>query len=262
LSRLSVCQYGETLGSWLHVGNAHTSKVFQPMVEAAETLLKLSPRQRGLTRWRLDGGFGTDANINWLLARDYQAVLKGYNATRATAAGRQTAAHAWQAIRFDRWVAPVADGHRYARRTQSLVVRWLDKKQLPRHALLIHTLLNWSALAVVKHYDARGGQEVEIKQDKFGLKLTHRRKRHWEAQEAWVILTDLAHNLLRWSYPWMWAGSQFEDFGFMRLIQDVLKLPGTLAFKGDKLTKVSLCETHPYALEVTTCLRRLLTELS
>ena len=232
------------------------------MVEAAEDLLQLSELQRGRTRWRMDGGFGTDANINWLLARDYQAVLKGYNATRATAAGRAIASADWQAIRFDRWVAPVVDGRRYARSTQTLVVRWLDQKQLPRHALLIHTLLNWSALEVVKHYDARGGQEVEIKQDKFGLKLTRRRKRRWEAQEAWVILTDLAHNLLRWSYAWMWTGSRFEDFGFMRLINDVLKLPGRLEFKGDKLIKVALCESHPYAPEVAACLMRLLTELT
>lgn len=232
------------------------------MVEAAEALLRLKERQRRLTRWRWDGGFGTDANINWLLARDYQGVLKGYNATRATAAARLIAPESWQAIRFDRWVAPVVAGHRYARRTQTLVVRWLDQKQLPRHALLIHTLLDWSALDVVRLYDARGSQEVEIKQDKFGLQLTRRRKRRWEAQEAWVILTDLAHNLLAWSHGWMWAGSRFEDFGAMRLVQDVLKLPGALEFKGDKLTKVSLCESHPYAQEVACCLRRLLTELT
>lgn len=232
------------------------------MVEAAEGLLKLKEYQRRLTRWRWDGGFGTDANINWLLPRDYQGVLKGYNATRATAAARQIATEAWQAVRVDRWVAPLAGGHRYARRTQTLVVRWLDQKELPRHALLIHNLLDWSALDVVRHYDARGGQEVEIKQDKFGLQLTRRRKRHWEAQEAWVILTDLAHNLLAWSYAWMWAGSRFEAFGYMRLVQDVLKLPGSLEFKGGKLKKVALCASHPYAAEVAACLRRLLTELT
>ena len=232
------------------------------MVEAAESLLRLTPNQKHLTRWRLDGGFGTDANINWLLAREYQALLKGYNATRATAAARQAAPDTWQAIRFDRWVAQVLDGHRYARRTQSLVVRWLDKKQLPRHALLIHTLLNWPALAVVHEYDARGGLEVEIKQDKFGLRLAHRRKRRWAAQEAWVVLTDLAHNLLTWSYGWAWTGSRFEDFGFMRLVQDVLRVPGYLEFKGDKLKKVSLSESHPYATELCSCLQRLLTELT
>ena len=53
------------------------------MVCATEALLQLKPHQVARTGWRFDGGFGTDANINWLLARTGQLVTKGYNATRA-----------------------------------------------------------------------------------------------------------------------------------------------------------------------------------
>ena len=35
-----------------------------------------------------------------------------------------------------------------------------------------------------------------------------------------------------------------------------------LEFKGDKLKKVSLCESHPYAADLRLCLQRLLTELT
>jgi hypothetical protein len=41
-------------------------------------LLQLKPHQRARTLWRWDGGFGSDDAINWILARDYQLVTKGY----------------------------------------------------------------------------------------------------------------------------------------------------------------------------------------
>ncbi len=204
------------------------------MVEAAEQLLQLKPHQVHRTGFRLDGGFGSDANINWFLPRGFQGLIKGYNPTRATASARRIASEAWQAQRADRWVAVVPDGHRYDRLTQSLLVRWLNQEPDPklRYALLIHTLLDWNPLQIVEHYDARGQMEVEIEQDKLGLQLTRRRKRHWEAQEAWVILTDRLHTLLSWTRDWMGAGSRFQGYGALRVTRDLLTVPGSLEFKG------------------------------
>ena len=113
--------------------------------------------------------------------------------------------------------------------------------------MLIHTLLDRIPREVVAFYDQRGGMEVKIKEDKAGLQLVKRRKQCWEAQAAWVILTDLSHDLLRWSYPWMWCESPFADYGYLRLIQDVLCVPGRLEFggpKGSRLRKGSFV-AHP-----------------
>ncbi|MCC6190619.1 MAG: transposase [Anaerolineales bacterium] len=221
----------------------------------------MKPHQRARTGWRLDGGFGTDANLNWLLPRFGQLVIKGYNATRAAASARRREAGDWQEIGPERWVALEPDGVRYGRRTQSLVLHWLGEKRTDHYALLVHTLLDWPMAKVVQFYDARAQQEVQIRQDKTGLQLTRRRKRAWHAQEAWVILNDLAHNLLAWTHDWMWHGSRFEGYGCLRLVQDVLNLSGHFVFKGDKLQKAALCRSDPLAPEVAECLERLLTEL-
>ena len=50
-----------------------------------------------------------------------------------------------------------------------------------------------------------------------------------------------------------------REFDVIR--HDVLNLSGHLVFKGDKLQKVALCRSDPFAPEVAECLTRLLTEL-
>jgi hypothetical protein len=148
----------------------------------------------------LDGGFGSDDAINWLLACDYQLLAKGYNSRCAQKVVHQVPADTRQTVRGNKWVTLVPDGVRYARRTQTLALRWWTGKGGERCALLIHTLLDESPLQIVVYYDVRGGIESEIKQDQLGLQLIRRRKHQWNAQAAWVIVTDLAHNLLTWTH--------------------------------------------------------------
>jgi hypothetical protein len=80
---VSTCGYRETLGSLLSPGSTHSLATLQPTVLLTERVLALKPHQRHHTIWRLDGGFGSDAAINWLLSRDYPLVVKGYNSRRA-----------------------------------------------------------------------------------------------------------------------------------------------------------------------------------
>ncbi len=218
--------------------------------------------QREYIVWRLDGGFGSDAAINWLLARDYRILAKGHNSRRAQKIVPQLPAEAWHSGRENKWVALVPAGIRSARRAHTLALRWLTTQGDERCALLIHTFVAESPLQVVEFYDARGGMESKIKQDKVGLQLIRRRKHRWNAQEAWGIVTDLAHNLLTWTHDWMWRGSRFETWGHLRLVQDVLNMPGYLVFQGAKLDKVALQRNHPFAGEIQDCLARLFHELS
>jgi hypothetical protein len=60
----------------------------------------------------------------------------------------------------------------------------------------------------------------------------------------------------------MWVGSSFETWGHLRLVQDVLNIPGYLVFKGAKLEKVALHRDHPFAGEMQDCLAHLFHELS
>ena len=249
------------MGSLLYPGFQHSVTCLQPMVKLVERLLRPKDCQRSRIIWRLDAGFGSDDAIKWLLARDYQILVKGYNTRRAKKVSLDVEPDGWQAVRPDKWMAIVPTNVRYGRSVETLALKWLAPKSGERYALLLHTL-EQSAVDIVKLYDARGGAiESDIQQDKLGLQLLRRRKRSWHAQEAWVILSDLAHNLLIWSRDWMWAGSRFESYGMLRLVQDVLNVPGGLEFKGDQLCKVSLQRTHPFATELQSCLQRLFKEL-
>lgn len=258
---MSVCRYHETLGSLLYPGSTHSVATLQPTVFLTERVLGLKPPQRRHTIWRLDGGCGSDAALNWLLARGYAVVAKGYSSRRAQSVVQSLRSAAWQRMRENKWVAVVPHSHRYARRTQTLAVRWRTESGQEQCALLIHPLLDQPVLQVAAAYDARGGMEAELKQDKLGLGLIRRRKQRWGAQEAWVILTDVAHNLLTWTPRWMWHGSRFESYGHLRLVQAVLTIPGHLEFKGDKVQKVALLRSHPFAPEMQSCLAHLVTEL-
>ena len=83
-------------------------------------------------------------------------------------------------------------------------------------------------------------------------------KQQFAAQEALLLMTDLAHNLLAWLHPWMLAETRFAKMGPVTLVNDVLCLPGEIMLTGDQLHRVALWETHPYATEMQVCLSKLL----
>lgn len=258
LVRVSAPTYHETLLSLIYPGAQHGSTTFKTSVRAVQSMLQLTRDQRQRTVWRTDGGLGTDENINWALTQDYQVLMKGYNGKRATAFSRQIADTAWSPLRADRWVAIVPKAPRYARRTQTLLLRWLTESNQMQYATVVHSLLdqNWQTIPAL--YDGRGAIETEIKADKSGLLIPKRRKKHSAAQEALILLTDWAHNILAWSRHWMFADSRFANFGPVALVNDVLCMPGEVVMKGGQLQMVALRESHPYALEMTTCLAKLL----
>ena len=88
--------------------------------------------------------------------------------------------------------------------------------------------------------------------------MRKRRKLHLEAQEALILLTDLAHNLIAWNSAWMFPAGPLAKFGTTRLIEDVFSLNGRLIFGDENLVAVHLNENHPYAEDVATGLRLLL----
>lgn len=229
-----------------------------------EQLLNLPAARWSRLLWRLDGGFGTDGAINWLLPRRCRILVKGFSARRAAKVVREVPEDAWLEVGPQKWVAAVPNPVRYARRTQTVAVHWRTPTGKEKCALLIHQLFDHSPIEIAQCYNARGGMETEIREDKVGLQLVKRRKHAWNAQAAWVVLNDLAHNLIKWTSPWMWQGSTFENFGTLRIVQDLLPIPGRLEFggrHGDRLQKVALLRSHPYALEMQDCLRKLFREL-
>ncbi len=127
-----------------------------------------------------------------------------------------------------------------------------------KYATVVCSVMDWSMADIIAHYDDRGACETEIQGDKGGLKLERRRKKHLAAQEAVILLTDVAHNLLAWTSDWMFPEGPLAAFGTTRLIEDVLTLPGRLIFHQGRLVEVQLNQLHPHAAEVAVGLERLL----
>ena len=251
---MSAIHYHETVWSDLFEGNTLTMHCLQRAVLAVESSFDLGPAERKRTLYRLDGGAGTDENLRWLLARGYQVLAKGFSGKRANA-------FAARVLRWDPY-----DSHCYLGRViptfdlgRSIDVlvkkRWHKGKW--KHSYYVTTLAFPSKLAFMDRYYLRGGAEVEqFRSDKSGLHLSARRKHRFTAQKALVLLTDLTHNLLSdFRYRGL-THSPFAQWGLVRIVRDLLAVPGRLYFQADQLKRIELLETHPYADALIICLER------
>ena len=256
LVRIGATDYREVVASLLYPGTQTSLASLQPAVLTLERGLYLDLLRRQRTLIRLDGGFGSDDNLAWLLNRSYQLIAKGYSGKRAAAYARQV--RHWIEVRpGEKWVALSPVQLAFPVPTQTVAVRWLTPKRRWRHALYITTDLNATPVEVVETYDDRGAGEVEIQTDHMGLLLRRRRKRSFAAQEMLVLLNDLAHNWLAWLHAWVLQDTPFKSFGPKRIIRDLLSIPGEADIVNDELIELRLKASHPYAAVMTEVLEHL-----
>jgi hypothetical protein len=258
LARVHAPQYHETLFSCVYPGKQESSPAYVPTVEALETFLNLTSAQKQRTILRSDAGFGSDANINHALDADWQVLTKNKGGRRPQAFAGKVANEDWQPFGSERWVARAVASPTYVRPAECLVLRWLTSNGQVKHAIVICSIIGWTMEETIAHYDDRGACETEIQADKGGLKLERRRKKRMAAQEALILLTDIAHNLLAWVPQWMFPDEPLATFGTTRLVEDVFHLPGRLFFHDEQLTEVQLNRLHPHAEAVAVGLERLL----
>jgi hypothetical protein len=248
-----VIDYRETIWSEIFPGNQHTVQCLQPAVIAAESALELSLEQRKRTVWRLDGGAGSDEHLRWLIQRGYHVVAKGMSHSRAEALSRKVS-------RWDEyagiWLGEVEPPVDYGRPVRVFVKRRLKEGVFVHSYYVLSLSLPSKGLFMAK-YDARGGAEVEqFRNDKSGLNLEARRKRSFLGQKGYILLTDLAHNLLSDFYHRALFGTPFEGFGIKRIVRDLLAMPGKLVFDGDHLVRVELLTQKQLAGNLATCLEK------
>ncbi|MBI3941528.1 MAG: hypothetical protein HY326_00815 [Chloroflexi bacterium] len=260
LARVSAVSYQETLWSELYPGNRHTVQCFQPAVEATEIALELTPDQRKRTVWRLDGGAGADAQLRWLLPRGYQVIAKGLSNRRAEALAKQV--RRWDMYQPDIWLGEVSPPVDYGRPVRVFVKRRC-KDGTFCHSYYVSTLALPSKGHFLQCYDLRGGAEVEqFRHDKSGLGLAARRKHSFLGQKAYVLLTDLAHNLLADFHQRALVGTKFASYGPKRMVRDLLAIlgiaaiPGRLVFMQGQLVRVELLNLNQNAKDLAMCLER------
>ncbi len=239
--------------SGLYPGNRHTVRCLQPAVLGAENALELALKQRRRTVWRLDGGAGSDDQIRWLLDRGYHVLAKGISNRRAGALAKQVTR--WDAYN-DYWLGEVDSPDKFSRPVH-VFVRRRSKKGKMVHSYYVTTLSLPSKGQFATCYDARGGAEVEqFRSDKQALSLAARRKQGFLAQTAFILLTDLAHNLLADFYHQALIGTRFESFGLRRIVRDLIAVPGRLAFRSGELKRVELLTQKQFAADLVSCLVR------
>jgi hypothetical protein len=178
------------------------------------------------------------------------------NNRRAEALARQV--RRWDASSKDVWLAEVPPPVEYGR-----PVRFFVKKRLKDgvylHSYYVSTLTLPSKRLFMACYDDRGGAEVEqFRNDKSGLSLEARRKRSFLGQKGYILLTDLAHNLLADFYHRGLVGSPFDGYGLKRIVRDLLATPGRLIFDSSngKLVRVELLSLKQSSEDLAICLER------
>lgn len=222
-------------------------------VLAAETALELTPAQRRRTVWRIDGGAGSDEQLCWLLERGYHVVAKGLSNRRAEALARQVCR--WDPYQ-DIWLGEVDPPIDYGRPVRVFVKRRL-KDGVFCHSYYVSTLALPSKGHFIACYNHRGGAEVEqFRSDKSGLSLEARRKHSSLGQKGYILLTDLAHNLLADFHHHALVGTRFESYGLKRIVRDLLAIPGRLVFEDGKLVRVELLTLNQNAKDLVVCLER------
>jgi hypothetical protein len=220
---------------------------------ATETALELSAAHRQRTVWRLDGGSGSDDHLVWLSARGYHFLAKGMSNRRAEALARHVPR--WDAYAEQVWLGEVPAPIDYGRPVRVWVKRRYHKGQYV-HSYYVSTLSLPSKARYMALYDARGGAEVEqFRNDKSGLSLEARRKHSLAGQKGYILLADLAHNLLADFYWRALHDSVFADFGIKRIVRDLLAIPGTLHFVDGQLVRVELSQKQ-FASDLAICLEK------
>lgn len=253
MARVSAVKYRETIWSELYPGNQHTVQCLRPAVLATESSLELALPQRCRTVWRLDGGAGTDEHFRWLLNRGYQVIAKGKSNFRANALARQ--AKRWDAY-DDYELAEVPSPVDFGRPVR-LFLKRRRKDDHWHHSYYLSTLTLPSKGHFMRYYHQRGGAEVEqFRQDKHGLDLATRRKYRFAAQQGFILLTDLSHNLLADFYHRALLGSRFEGYGLRRIVRQLLNIPGRLVFDGSQLKQIELLTLNQNAADLIICLKK------
>ena len=268
MGRVYASLYDEIVSEHLYSGRTQLNRSLPGLVAAAESVLNLNRGFRKRTILRIDGGGGSDGNINQLLTNDYQILVKVTHWKRVEKFAATVTN--WKTDPKDprRQAGWVQQPFTYDKSTRQLAVRCQTKKGEWRTAILVFTLddvqLRWLSeqgkrtfahsvdpiwLAVYA-YDLRGGGvETAIKGSKQGLGITKRNKKSFHAQEMLLLLGQLAYNLTSWVRNGLASCQRrLQQFGMVRMVRDAFHISGLLAFNADgHIVQISLNQAHELA---------------
>lgn len=281
LGRVLATRYDEVVVDRLYPGKRQLESCLAELMGEAEGILDLrgdsvaAQNRRENTVLRVDGGGGTEADINWMLSRGYAIMVKLHNAKRTYKLAQSVETWVSDEKVPERQIGWVTRPTPYVLPTRQLAIR--HRKHGGKHtgefgySVLVFNvsdatlaeLLGLSApheplaapamFNALHFYDLRGGAlETQFKGDKQGLGLAHRNKRRFYAQEMLVLLGQLAHNVVIWSRNRLaQTDPHFASFGIRRMVRDVFRIAGYVRCDPDgAIAQVALNPRHPCAAAV------------
>lgn len=267
LGRVTASRYDEIVCEQLYDGKVQLEKSLIGLVAMTENVLDLNEKRRNRTILRVDGGGGTDGNINWALARGYfwMSKVKNWQRTSKLVAPITD----WQAVPElpGHEVAWVPVPHPYEKPMRQLAVRWAKPKGGWHYCVLVFNLTNAILFdlaerqcttgteqellsAIMKAYNLRGGGvETSFKNSKQGLGLGKRNKKSFQAQRVLVLLAQLAYNITVWVRTELAKHKpDLQHYGMVRMIRDAFSITGKLHFDASgRLVQVVLNKSHSLA---------------
>ncbi len=264
LGRVIASLYDEVIIERLYPGKRQLEKSLVELIDDTATLLDLSENQRKNTVVRVDGGGGSETNLNALLQRHYGILIKVHNWQRAHKLAA-TVKEWWSDPKVsERQVGWVDEPYTYVGATQQIAIRKPKPPDQWQYTVIVSTLsdailheLNGVSISptlserdraflILYAYDLRGGgAETQNKNDKHGLGLAHRNKHKFVAQAMLILLGQLAHNLIIWNRNALaQVTPSFARYGIHRMVRDVYRIPGEIRFDADGKVQITLSENH------------------
>jgi hypothetical protein len=267
VGRVLASQYDEIVYEQLYPGKVQLEVSLLELVKRTEDVLDLDENRRKRTILRVDGGGGTDQNIDWLLGHGYWMLTKVKNWQRTQKLVKTV--KGWQNLSElpGHEVGWVEQPHEYTKATRQLAVRWLNKKKW-QYCVLVFNLTDLMLFqlagllmpkqctqperlsAIMKAYNLRsGGVETSIKNSKLGLGLNKRNKKRFHAQQMLILLAQLAYNITVWVRNLLAQHSPLlASFGMLRMIRDAFQISGKiLSDENGNLILIVLNQSHKLA---------------
>jgi len=268
VGRVYASQYDEIVHEQLYPGKVQLEASLLELVAKTETVLDSNDNRRKRTIVRVDGGGGTDKNIDQLLLNLYWLLIKVKNWQRTQKLVKTV--KTWHRLPElpGHEVGWVAIPHAYAKPTRQLAVRWPKEKGGFHYCVLVFNLTDLMIFqlagwlmpktltqhdlfsAILKAYNLRsGGVETSIKNSKQGLGLNKRNKKRFQAQHMLLLLAQLAYNIAVWVRNELKKHSAvIASFGMLRLIRDAFHISGQVQCdEQGKVNLIMLNQTHPLA---------------
>jgi len=269
--RVLAAQYDEIVVDRLYPGNTSLSSVMTAVIQEAESVLNLSLEQRQQVVIRIDAAGGGEERIDWLLECGHQVHIKMFSWKRAAKLAQSVTLWHPSPGHPNREVGLVSRPHSFVKPTMQVAVRSAKARGGWSYHIIISSLTPEQAVALSGYpleaaskvesfvhaytdvYDDRSGpMEHSFGEDHQGLPIGKRHRRAFVAQEMTLLLLSLAHNTLVWSREWLAQGyPQVRDLGILRLVQDILQVPGRVTFDATgRLIQVQFNVLDPLATEM------------